>query len=1089
MVEIANFVSTLVDSKGWPVGTDTADEEKDMEPVDSEQLHSLVLELANVSPMLIQRVLPVLERRMLAGNGTVRLETAELLGAILLSDAASSLQDKHVLYDLLTSRMDDSDSRIRLQIVKFCDNHFSQSPPQEAHYTMIGDRLMDADAAVRAAAVSTVSRLAKAHPQEVPDAILESLLTRLSDTHFPVRQEAILSLCELYMEYCKMGASLQRRLSPQYSEIASKVLESYKCTGTQKEIYNYRLQVEQALTGTLLPQTQGARAQEMTQLYRSLQPAARAQYKVLLQQKVKYGQHLMAFVVERSSGKKAGAAKVLNELSALIPDAVASKKQLLEYLNQVKDKRALRLLKTMCEPADTIEEACANKRKVLQQSVVAQSSEVVQGFLGRAAATALTLTDMRELWDIWQAKTQGQVMATAAEELFVAISEVSPQLCQGLVPEVVEILEENNSQLRSALTIAGNCGTPEEPSLQGAALGKLLLQLCASEETKHSVSTLAARVILQARSDRIKLFEEFISTYQSVEDFASAGDALPSILSTLAEVAGTQSTRHVIVPAWPAIQSFITDKVLNEHPSRTCAQPALNLITEYVSTTPAGENIQDLATSLIELLTPLLRQKTKWVWYPALKTILHIVKRPGVAELVSPELFHLLASSFEKECVGSQLVIKKELFMMVAKGLHPQFSVFLALSTSFEDDVKAKAKSQLESICARLIVAIQRSQPALTEDDGSTLVTGQHPEAQLPYLIHYLAHRPGFPEGKDDPAWEEFSAPLLAYLGALLSNRMGNIAYINGVLKAILRTSDGVKPESNRIHHITYLAIRLLQKQRGQTFPVYSHKIQLPYSYYDPEATPNTVRQHFEMPTGMGVVPRSPGVKHTPTKNSPAKRKAPDKCAPALFGTPTLGEKAAGKKREVKRKPKQREVTPCATKEQRESTAAELHRAAGMSHPSVELKSRKKSRKAVAEEEDNEDDDDEEEDLESAEEQQPAAAPAGGQSKWTRPCVECGQQIGHKSNHCKYCGAEVHHEGAAAKGKKHQKRQSRGSSGKLSTRTDVNVQPSTKKQKPNLKESEVTSNAKGKKKSKATPRRRSRQTSAAVSPFDFPDDE
>ena len=222
------------------------------------------------------------------------------------------------------------------------------------------------------------------------------------------------------------------------------------------------------------------------------------------------------------------------------------------------------------------------------------------------------------------------------------------------------------------------------------------------------------------------------------------------------------------------------------------------------------------------------------------------------------------------------------------------------------------------------------------------------------WQVHYLAHRPGFPENSHDSGWQPIQGALQTFLGTLLSHTAGNISYIHAVLKAILRTKDGLDSSSCRIHHISFVAMGLLQNQRGATPPVYGHKIQLPCSYYDPLLTGSTVQsQHFEMPHGLFKLPVSPAVKRlSPSKKaSPSKRRrgpqsdAHKKAEPGLdaqFGTPS-GETLTASKQKT-RKPvaghkKRRQSTPYATDEQRRQAEKQLSDLASSDHEDSDLDS------------------------------------------------------------------------------------------------------------------------------------------------------
>ena len=442
---------------------------------------------------------------------------------------------------------------------------------------------------------------------------------------------------------------------------------------------------------------------------------------------VKFGQQLLNLVSARQGRNHKEAVSVaIAKISSAIPDAVANKTQLLSYLGAIKDKPALRLLKNMCETAETIEQAHQIKIKVLQQSTVAQSSEAVQSFFGRAAATSLSATDLRQLFDIWHSDS---TLSCAAERLIAMVSQVAPHWCAVLLGEIAEELSNNCSSVPlTALGVIVGCAGDalQQDELQQPHLGQQLIEWCITPAPNSQGASMAARVICNARVDKEELLKQILEEV----DLADAGDALPCVLATLIEIAN--SAADALIPAWPEVFSFLMEHVVQPKALHKCFPLALQLISKFSCMVPA-DHVVCISSQALEQLSPFLSHKSKR--YHTIKAMLSMAQHPQIGALVGPQLFHQLAHCFEKNSVGSELIQSGDLYALLARGLHPHFSVLFTLCWSFSEEVQSKSKTQLMSFCKRLRAKLQVQSAENANNVTGTTISDCHPEAQLPYLV------------------------------------------------------------------------------------------------------------------------------------------------------------------------------------------------------------------------------------------------------------------------------------------------------------------------------------------------------------------
>ncbi|ESO11948.1 hypothetical protein HELRODRAFT_62692 [Helobdella robusta] len=225
----------------------------------SGRVYDLIQELNNISPSLLQNVLPQLELKLKSADDAERMAATKLLTKMFAAPNSDLALQHKQLWNAFLGRFNDIDLNIRRMTVQSCQdiiiNH-AELVTEEAAGKHLKHRQHDSDENVRMDVVKVIVASAKAELKHVPDDLLECVKERTLDKKFKVRREALVGLGQIYKKCHEVGGDVRR-----VAWIRNKVLHAYYQLSIDDKIL-----VERILNTSLVPYSMDPPSR-MKQLY------------------------------------------------------------------------------------------------------------------------------------------------------------------------------------------------------------------------------------------------------------------------------------------------------------------------------------------------------------------------------------------------------------------------------------------------------------------------------------------------------------------------------------------------------------------------------------------------------------------------------------------------------------------------------------------------------------------------------------------------------------------------------------------------------------------------------------------------------
>jgi len=165
-----------------------------------------------------------------------------------------------------------------------------------------------------------------------------------------------------------------------------------------------------------------------------------------------------------------------------------------------------------------------------------------------------------------------------------------------------------------------------------------------------------------------------------------------------------------------------------------------------------------------------------------------------------------------------------KLFQLLCKGLNIKFMILFTICTlggSTKQDT-TEAQKWLARVVAHYHSRLNQLSP--------NLITPNHPESQLQYLVYVLSHL------RETEGWEpcdesQLQKPLHMLFGTILSSEARTASYMAAVLLAIKKVEDGASSSRN-LSDLARLASQVLDTVAGGTRVVYPGKVQLSHTFF-----------------------------------------------------------------------------------------------------------------------------------------------------------------------------------------------------------------------------------------------------------------
>ncbi|XP_055348291.1 sister chromatid cohesion protein PDS5 homolog B-like isoform X2 [Paramacrobiotus metropolitanus] len=224
-----------------------------------DSVSSVVLELFNISPVLVTSAYRYVELQITSDEMEERLEGLRLVGEMFASPNFTELAsgERDLLFCLASARLHDIDEKVRLQAVEtavkyICNAKDVDDEPRLKEYIeLLGKSLMDPSTRVRAEAVTAVCEVCLQAVDLIPSSVIEDLGATIIDKERTVRDQALTAICSMIGKLMYGTKTLPSAVDPVPSAISSLLPELFNRVGMIPE----RITAGTKIRSILLPPT------------------------------------------------------------------------------------------------------------------------------------------------------------------------------------------------------------------------------------------------------------------------------------------------------------------------------------------------------------------------------------------------------------------------------------------------------------------------------------------------------------------------------------------------------------------------------------------------------------------------------------------------------------------------------------------------------------------------------------------------------------------------------------------------------------------------------------------------------------------
>jgi len=169
------------------------------ELLDRDKLYDVIFEANAAAPAMLNRIMALLGEEIRSGDANSRLDTTVLLGDLFAHPAAEHWSAHRSTLDILISRHVDTDARVRQATATAAAAIMKAHPGTIPLWSdALVSCLRSPDAAVRKAAVVTVSNVAVEAVEGMPDELVRELGARVQDKDADVARDSTTGLAQIY---------------------------------------------------------------------------------------------------------------------------------------------------------------------------------------------------------------------------------------------------------------------------------------------------------------------------------------------------------------------------------------------------------------------------------------------------------------------------------------------------------------------------------------------------------------------------------------------------------------------------------------------------------------------------------------------------------------------------------------------------------------------------------------------------------------------------------------------------------------------------------------------------------------------------
>ncbi|XP_039137720.1 sister chromatid cohesion protein PDS5 homolog A isoform X2 [Dioscorea cayenensis subsp. rotundata] len=814
--------------------------------------HDIILEIYRCAPQTLFLVIPNLTQELITDQVDVRLEAVRLVSKLLALSKLRLNEECHLVFLEFLKRFSDKSAEVRSVAIECAKACYIANPTgneaQEIISAVIG-RLLDFDEKVRLQAVMTICDLAISNLSCFPSEVVLQAIERLRDKKVSVRKATMQKLLELYRAYCDKCSKGVVMLHDSYEQIPSRIL--VLCF--DKDCKEFRPQnMEVVLSEDLFPDCLSVmeRTKHWVAFFSFFTPHHIKALNSILFQKQRLQEEMLLYLSLREKEKDSSSDEVhkrilasFSKMSNYFPDSFIAK-ECFQKLHQMKDNNIFKALFRLVDNPTTYATAISMRDSFLRMIGAKHPNYEYFRLLSTKCSQSIFSADhvVNILEDVQSWKSGQNKYVRSALDLLLAISAIYPSLFRGSEKCLLNLfLEETVIPTEKLLQILAKVG--RHVSINMSDIYPFLERICLEGtrlESKFAVSVIAS---LADSSDKQTFSNLCTKLVCSLLD----GSNIPTILQSLGCISKCSSSTFELYE--DQIRDFILQKLFY---SMEVGSPE--------QTSYAGDSVCSLSCklkvygikALVKSFLPNHVAQARHQLKAFLDFISNIIQKKGsidgiaMSEIDKAHLRLAAAKSILRLAARWDLHVSPSIFcstIMLTKDpsdtvrkaflskIHKLLKehaipsryacAFAIASSDCLEDVRTDSMKHLAQFIKDYNKEAQiHHNTCLQETDGGPMTNC--PEYIIVFLIHILAHDPGFPPENCDneDVYAEFCGPLIVALRLLINldvihsskrNGNGSLSYILGILRAIKKAEDAVNPQfTSKLHTLSSISLFMI---------------------------------------------------------------------------------------------------------------------------------------------------------------------------------------------------------------------------------------------------------------------------------------
>ncbi|KAL5225230.1 hypothetical protein ABZP36_011869 [Zizania latifolia] len=738
--------------------------------------HEVIFDLYQCAPKVLKVVVPYITGELLADQVETRSKVVEVLGELFSLPGIPILESFKCLFDEFLKRLTDRVVEIRVSVIehlKKCLMSDHSRPEAPEIIKALCDRLLDYEENVRKQVVAAICDVTCHSLGAVPVETIKLVAERVRDKSLSVKCYTMERLADIYKFYCLSGFDCSTN-SDDFEWIPGKILRCLYDKDFRSE------SIESILCGSLFPPEfpTKERVKHWVAAVTHFDKVEMKALEQILLQKQRLQQEMLKYMSLRQINQEDTPdlqKRILGcfrSMSRLFNDPTKSE-EYLNMLHQIKDANIWNIFTSLLDCSTTFNKAWSLRVDLLK---ILGEEHVLHDFVDTLSMRcSYVLVNKEYVKEILseasdQKSTGNTKLISSCMDLLTAVSSFFPSLLSGLEEDIIELLKEDNEQLKEGIAhvLSKAGGNIREQLASSSSIALLLERLCLEgtrKQAKYSVHALAAITKDDGLMALSVLYKRLVDLLEEKKVH------LPSILQSLGCIA--QIAMPIFETRGEEIINFITKKILDcnddtvdvsAHKSewsdstQSCLLKIYGIKTLVKSCLPckdaeAHPRIEKLMGILKNILTygdisPNMVSSTidkAHLRLAAAKAVLRLSRQWD--HKVPVDVFYLtLRTSHDDFPQVRKLFLSKVHQYIKERALDAKYACAFLLGM---DDYRAPQYEEFKHNLIEVAQICQQVKMRQLSVQADTNVLTAYPEYMTSYLVHVLSHDPSCPNIKE----------------------------------------------------------------------------------------------------------------------------------------------------------------------------------------------------------------------------------------------------------------------------------------------------------------------------------------------------